>query len=155
MHLYRVEDTYSRPGGMISYVDSGMSNLRNNFRRREDSIFYPGNSAASFTRRRGLSQCYLCNSFAAKIQEYLVLLHAAASRLRCYGNLGFPPILTLVTRLLVIVSKARRREDFGCYMSNNLAAGLGSPLLMLRCPSLVIGLSSNSPRHEMNVRFAC
>ena len=115
---------------MISYVDSGMSNLRNNFRRREDSIFYPGNSAASFTRRRGLSQCYLCNSFAAKIQEYLVLLHAAASRLRCYGNLGFPPILTLVTRLLVIVSKARRREDFGCYMSNNLAAGLGPPLLV-------------------------
>ena len=118
--------------GLIVNLTRVKERIYNNFRRREDSIFYPGNSAASFTRRRGLSQCYLCNSFAAKIQEYLVLLHAAASRLRCYGNLGFPPILTLVTRLLVIVSKARRREDFGCYMSNNLAAGLGSPLLRFR-----------------------
>ena len=39
-------------------------------------------------------------------------------------------MFTLVTRLLVVVSKARRREDFGCYMSNNLAAGLGPPLLL-------------------------
>ena len=43
---------------------------------------------------------------------------------------GFPPIFTLVTRLLVVVSKARRREDFGCYLSNNLAAGLGPHLLL-------------------------
>ena len=58
-----------------------------------------------------------------------MLLQAAASRPRDYGNLGFPPIFTLVTRLLVVVSKARRREDFGCYTSNNFAAGLGPPLL--------------------------
>ena len=59
-----------------------------------------------------------------------MLLQAAASRPRDYGNLGFPPIFTLVTRLLVVVSKARRREDFGCYTSNNFAAGLGPPLLL-------------------------
>ena len=52
-------------GGVVSYVDSGMSNPRKRLRRRERSTPYPGKSAAGFTRRRSLSECYPCNSFAA------------------------------------------------------------------------------------------